>query len=179
MSAQRIASRYAKSLIGLSQEKKMLEEVNRDMLFISDTFSNSKELQWIFKNPVISSYKKGLVLAKLFDQKISKLSSLFLQTLCKKEREDFLANIAVEFTNQYNKIHGIEKVNVTSAIALGAESMNMGKNFVEKETGHKAEIQYHVNPQIIGGMIIRFEDQLYDFSIERKLFNLRKDLVNN
>lgn len=178
MSAYRIAYRYAKSLIELSKEKQLLEEVHRDMKLIDETFKHNKELDWVIKNPVIKSTRKGSILKALFEGKVSKLTSMFIATVSKKEREKFLRLISQAFIKQYNELNGIAQVTITSASDLSTPMMGMVKEFVEKETKSKADIKYQVDPSLIGGVVIRMEDQLYDFSIAKQLKQLRKEMVS-
>jgi len=177
MAEIRISSRYAKSLLVLSQEKHLLEEVNKDMKLILNTFAKSKDLQRLIDSPIVKSNQKIKVLASVFNDKISKLTGLFLATISKKGREKLIPSISEQFVNQYNIIHSICEVNVTSAIELDEKTKTEVKEFVENQSKCKAEISYKIDKNIIGGIVIRMEDQLYDFSISKKIKRLKQELV--
>src|SRR4051812_48860088 len=104
MSEIRISSRYAKSLLVLSQEKHLLEEVNKDMKLIMNTFADSKEFQRLIESPILKSNQKIKVILSLFNDKVSKLTSMFLETISKKGRENLIPSISEQFVNQYNTI---------------------------------------------------------------------------
>ena len=178
MSEIRISSRYAKSLLVLSQEKHLLEEVNKDMKLIMKTFADSKEFQRLIDSPIVKSSQKIKVILSIFTDKVSKLTAMFLETISKKGREKLIPSISEQFINQYNIIHSICDVKVTSAIELDEKTKTEIKEFVENESKCKAEIAYKIDQNIIGGIIIRMEDQLYDFSISKKIKRLKQELIS-
>jgi F-type H+-transporting ATPase subunit delta len=90
----------------------------------------------------------------------------------------FLPLIAEEFARQYNVRNGIQTATVTSATPLNAGMQASVKEFIEKETNARVDLKTLVNPDIIGGLVIRIEDSLYDSSIAKKLNVLRKELIH-
>src|SRR5688500_1414355 len=99
----RIATRYAKSLILLAQEKGKLDEAYKDMKHIDSVFENSRDLKLMFKSPIITSDKKMNVVKALFEGKISEIVYGFLTLMIKKGREAHFHEMVESFIIQYNE----------------------------------------------------------------------------
>ena len=179
MSEIRIAARYAKSLMELAIEKGLLEQVNFDMRTLQNVCKQNHDLVNVLKSPIIKSDKKASVMQGIFGNTFNKLTLLFIDTVVRKRREMFLPLIADEFIKQYNAHNGISLATVTSATTLTAGMQASVKEFIEKETNARVELKTQVNPDIIGGLVIRIEDNLYDSSIAKKLNTLKKELIHN
>src|SRR5687768_9780825 len=113
-----VASRYAKSLLQLAVEQKLLEEVYADMKLILDTMSKTRELGILLKSPIINPDKKVAIIEEVFGPLLNKLSLLFITTLVTKGREDLVDIIAPEFLRQYRIHKNIVTAKVTTAVPL-------------------------------------------------------------
>lgn len=178
MSETRIAARYAKSLMELAIEKELLEQVNYDMRTLHSVTAENHALVNVLDSPIIKSDKKAGIMSSIFGNSFNKLTMMFIEQVVKKRREHFLPMIAEEFARQYNQRNGIQTATVTSATPLSEGMMASVKEFIEKETNTRVELKTTVNPGIIGGLVIRIEDSLYDSSIAKKLNQLRKELIH-
>lgn len=179
MSEIRIAARYAKSLMELAIDQDLLAQVNLDMRSLQAVMQQSPDLVSMLKNPIIKSDKKTLVLRELFSKGFNKLTQSFIETVVDKRREMFLPIITQEFAKQYNQRNGVSAATVTSATPLTEGMQASVKEFIEKETNARVDLKTLVNPDIIGGLVIRIEDDLYDSSIAKKLNVLKKELIHH
>jgi len=101
----------------------------------------------------------------------------FIQLICNKNRESLIPVITDAFLSLYRKHEGIEKVSVQTASPLSNDDQKHIQQYVLKATGAKSvEIDAQINPTIIGGMVIKFGDNLLDTSIAAKLRKLKKEL---
>lgn len=178
MSDIRIASRYAKSLLELSQEKGSTEAVFSDMKLFNEVCESNKALVSMLRSPVVPGDKKKAVLDKAF-YGFNALTSLFVSTVVRKSREAYLPLIAREFISQYNRLNNIVPATVVTAVELDANGYNNIKAELEKKTGKSIELKTVVDPSIIGGLVVRMEDSLYDASLANKLKKIKKELVLN
>ncbi len=180
MQNPRLAERYAKSLIDLSQELKELDVVHDDMMLLDSICAKSREFVMMLKSPIISADKKNKIVCAVMENKISKITRTFIKLLCSKNRESNLPEIIFSFIEQYNKIKGIHKVKLTTAIAVSEE---IKKSFVDKiqaeVTNSKIELQAIVDQNIIGGFVLEMEGKLIDASILRDLNDVKKQFANN
>ena len=179
MSEYRIASRYAKSLLDLADEKGVLEDVNKDMLMFSGLASENRDLVLMLKSPVVAHDKKLAVLNKVFTGKVNELTLAIFQILTKKHREAYLPAIATEFHHQYNVRKGIEEATVTTTFALDAALRKEFEGIVTKISGKKVELTEKVDEKIIGGFVLKIGDRQIDDSLSSKLSALKLKFSQN
>lgn len=179
MSSYRIASRYAKSLIDLAIEQGKLDRVVDDMSFFAQVAKLS-DVALLLKSPIINADKKGKVLDAIFTGKVDPLTHSFIEIILRKGRESLLGDIAHEVINQSQVIKGISIVDVVSAEALPAETLEAIrlKLVDSKLTNGNIQFRTSVDPSLIGGFIISFEDKLYDASVRHQLDLLRKQFTS-
>lgn len=180
MSVQRIASRYAKSLIELAVDQNKLEKILEDVQSFR-TVSKNRDFYLMMKSPIISGSKKLNILNALFKGKFDDLTLSFLKILINKGREAYLPDIAIEFLSQYKKIKHISTVTVTTANELSekAKKALLAKLKESSVTDDNIEMITKVDPSLIGGFILEFDDKVYDTSVSHKLEQLKKDFGEN
>ncbi|MEZ4919778.1 MAG: ATP synthase F1 subunit delta [Saprospiraceae bacterium] len=180
MSVLRIATRYAKSLLDLAVEQNMLEAVHADIQQLR-TATQNRDLNLMLKSPILHSDKKNSVLKALFEGKVQGLTMSYLQLLVTKGREMYIPEIAEEFENQYKVLKNITTVKVTSAAPLSDEVLEtLKKKLLESNATFKnLEIETKVNPGIIGGFIVEFDDKRYNASVLNKLHELKSAFNKN
>lgn len=180
MSEFRLASRYAKSVIELAEEKGQLDKVHNDIRLLQQTFRSSKDLVSMLKNPVVYTDKKIRILEMLFKDKINPITYEFLKLVTAKKRENHLPTIVQSFIDQYNKLQEIVTVNFTTPVAVDPALEEKIKEIVRKATGKSnIDLRTKVNPNIIGGYILQYEDKQYDASVFRHLETLDDNFLGN
>jgi F-type H+-transporting ATPase subunit delta len=179
MSETRVASRYAKSLIDLAQEKGLLEQVHGDMQLFAKTAKDSRDFSLFLGNPIINHGKKLAVLRGLFTGKVSDLTLRFFLLITEKNREAMLVDVAHAFIRQYNELKGIEKAQVTTAVPLSAEARTQLNQKVALMTGKTIQLEEKVDPAIIGGFLLRVGDKQVDDTIRTSLRALKNKFKEN
>lgn len=180
MSVTRIATRYAKSLIDLAIEQGKLEQVNADMNALGAAAKN-RDLYLFLKSPIIHADKKNAALDALFKGKIDSLTLLYLNLLVNKGREAYLPEIAAEFSVQYKTLKKITTVTVTSAEPLSEAVLSALKAKLLGSGGisENLELVTKVDPALIGGFVLEFDNKRYDASAAHKLDELRAQFTQN
>lgn len=179
MSEIRAASRYAKSLLGLASEQKVLEEVHADMLNFLSICEENRDFTLMLKNPIIKHDKKRAILEKIFS-KSNKLTLAIFDIITRKNREPLLPAIAKEFHNQYNVFKGIEVATVTSAIALDKNTKKELESIVKSISQYdKVDLKEKVDANIIGGFILNVGDRQLDDSLRSKIKALNLKFSQN
>ena len=172
MSANRIATRYAKSLLDLAVEQNVLEAVKSDIETFVKMVEN-RDLYLLLKSPIINATKKESVFEVLFGARFNKLTNAFFNIVLKKGREMYLPEIGREFVTQYKKLIGLTTVTLTTATPVDAGNLSDIKTrlLASEETAK-------TNPDIIGGFVLQIGDKLYDNSIAYKIKQIRKNVDN-
>lgn len=180
MGSFRIASRYAKSLLQLAEEKNQLEQVYADMKNVDSILTASRDLRLVFKSPIIPPDKKLTITQKLFADKITPLLLQFLTLLIKKNREAYFHDIVSSFIEQYNAIKGITPVKLVTAVKLErAQVSEMINALKAKELLKEVELTEEVDESLIGGFLLKYGDKMLDDSIKRRLSELNVLIQDN
>ena len=172
-------NRYAKSLIALSIEKNELDVIYNDMVLISETIEHSKDLDVLLKSPVVKTDKKQEILTAIFGKNTTELTKQFLLLISSRNREALIGDIANAFVRQYKVIKKIIVTEITSAVKLDAVQKQKILQLLNTEDSSSVEVIEKINPDIIGGFIVRVDDKQIDASISRKLDDLRQDFSKN
>ena len=180
MADQRVAARYAKSLLDLGKEMGTLSAVKDDMDLLSKTIAGSRELRLLLRNPIVKHDKKLAILTAIFEGKVSDMTMRFFTILTQKNRESALESMGTEFQVQYNASQGIQMAEVTSATPLTAASRLEMRKLVTEQTGlTDVELSEKVDPDLIGGFVLRVGDNQIDDSVRTSLRKLRTSLHEN
>jgi F-type H+-transporting ATPase subunit delta len=180
MSAYRVASRYAKSLLELAVERNILEQVHSDMSNVLSLTKGDSSFLDMIKSPVIGSEKKLNILKLLAGKNASALTIKFFELVGEKGRAEFLPEMANAFFRLYNEHLGIQTAEVVSTIQLDDELRNSFKKIVKEVSGKdKVILIEKINPNLIGGFVLRIGDKQLDESIKSKLQQLRLDFTQN
>jgi len=177
MSELTVASRYAKSIIDLAEEKNLLNEINADMVFFLRTLKANPELKAVLGNPIISHSKKLAVLTAVFEAKVNKISIAFYKLMINKGRGDILYTTAQDYIDQYDIKKNITKVSVVSATPLSAANKTAMIAEVKAAVGGEIDLDTKVNPALIGGFVLTIGDRQLDTSIANSLKKLKKDFA--
>jgi F-type H+-transporting ATPase subunit delta len=176
----RLANRYAKSLVDLAIEKNQLEAVYADMKFLQAVCQSSREFVNLLRSPIIQLDKKRAIIKAITDGKVSDITSLFNNLLVSKGREGDLPEIVEAFIDQYNDLKGIHKVKITTAVELSDE---LKKAIIEKvkstQNFDTVELEAKVNPALIGGIMLEFNNNLIDATVLRDLKDVKKQFSKN
>jgi len=180
MQSPRLAGRYAKSLVDLAQERGELELVYKDMQYLQQVVKQSREFVTLIKSPVIKADKKNAILDAVSKDKVSEMTKGFNRLLVLKGRESVLPEIVNAFIDQYNVIKGISRVKLTTAVEPSEEMKRAIKQKLAVEAGLALiELETKVDPAIVGGFILEFNNNKVDASILRDLKDIRKQFLDN
>lgn len=177
MTNKKVARRYTLALFELTEEMKLTDKVLKDFSDLIKTIDKSRELKLFLKTPIINSYKKGEVLSKMFKGKVQDLTFKFINILTKKEREEYLYDIAADFLNLVDEKRGIVKVKINTASKILDKDKKVIENKLSMYTGKTIKASYDVDKTIIGGFVAQVSDLVIDASIERQLQLLREEFI--
>ena len=180
MSVIRIATRYAKSLIELAVEQGKLAQVEADMKVLQNAVHN-RDLYLMLKSPIIANDRKISAMDALFKSQFDSLTMGYLKLLITKNREGYLPEITAEFGEQYKILKKITTVRVTTATPLSDAVLDdlRKKILASGVTSENLDLQLSVDPDLIGGFVLEFDNKRYDASAAHKLDQLRAQFSKN
>lgn len=175
----RINHRYATALFDFAEERNEVEQTYEDVNTLADAINQNRELKLLLKSPVIFTDKKLKIIDMIFKGKIGKVTQTFIEILVKKRREEYLPGIAKAYIDLYRESKGIKLAQITSAIPLDDNLRNQLISLLAKQTGAIIILEEHVDPEIIGGLIVKIEGVKFDDSIRKKITDLKQEFNVN
>lgn len=175
MSEIQVASRYAKSLIDLAEEQNVLEKVKADVEGVVKTLRENGELRAVLANPIVSPDKKFAVLNQIFGASIEPMILAFFKIVVNKGRSGSLYDTAKQFVEEYNVRKGIIRATVISAAPLSEKNREEIVQVVEEATKGHVVLDAQVDPDLIGGFILKVGDKQFDTTISGRLTRLKKE----
>lgn len=179
MANYRVAKRYAKAFMETLPTDKIEGAVN-EMKQLSNLMKQSKDLISFMKSPIISNDKKIAACQEVFSS-FSKESLNLIQLLIKNGRGENIKEVATEVINRYREENGIKKAVITSARPLNDQQIEEIVSQVKRNLASdvKIEVENKVNQELIGGFILRVDDQQFDASLRTKLSKIRQEFDTN
>ena len=177
--SKQVGKNYAQALIELAGSDLSLQEsFVSEIKAINESISQVKGAKQTFENPSISKDEKKELLKKLLSGKINQINLNFLFLLVDKQRFNLLPEIQNQLTKLVNKNKGVAIAKVSSAIELDSATLETIKQKLENilEKSEKVTIESKVEPELLGGVVVKINDLVYDGSIRGKLENLKRKL---
>lgn len=176
--SSRAAVRYAKALLESAEALNIQELIYGDMKSVYDTIQGSRELQVALQSPVIKVEDKQQILQKIFADS-NELTQSLIQTLAANKRTELLSGVSQSFLELYKERKGIVDAVVITAVAMTPEIENKILDKIKSMTGSETiTIKNEINPEILGGFILRVGDIQYDASIRNQFQNLKNKFTN-
>ena len=173
----RAAIRYAKAILDFATEANKAKEVNADMKSIVIAVEESTELKDFLSNPIVKKEVKRTALAQIFATVQPETNKLF-DLLLENKRFEILHYIASEYNVLFDEKNGVQVATVTTAFAITPELEKQVLDKISTFSDKKITIKNIVNPDIIGGFILRIGDMQYNASVANKLQELKREFSN-
>ena len=173
---EEIAQVYARSLFEVAQEHDKLDEVRDQIGQFADALGESRELQTFFFSPYFSTEekKKGLDSAL---EGADPVVENFLALLIENHRMPALFRVRRELDAMWQDVNKLLPVQITSAVELdGAVTRQIGDE-IGRQTGRKVDLTSTVDPDVLGGLVVRVGNSILDASVRTRLERLRKQVA--
>ena len=167
---------YADALFSSAVEENCLEEVKADLEGLYEAFKGNTEFFGMMDAPTFEKEEKTKILKETFEGKTEKLLYNFICLLCDKKRTSLFLKISESFFESYRDYHGFLEVNAVSAVALSEEQKEKLREKLSALTGKKILLKTQVEPSVIGGIILRYDNKEIDGSVQKKLDSLRNTI---
>ena len=179
MKGNRPALRYAKAVLNLAKDSKQETLVNASMQLIAETISESDELALVLNSPIIKTKDKINALTAIFSESIDQISLGLIGLLGENKRLPLLALVASQYSVLFDHDKLIDVAKVTTAVPLTSKLKEKVLAKIKELTGHEALLENLVNPEILGGFVLRVGDLQYDASISNNLNQLKRQFDNS
>jgi ATP synthase F1 delta subunit len=173
---EEIASVYARSLFEVAQEQKKLDKIRDELGEFADALNESRELQVFLFSPYFSTKEKVEGLDKAISG-ADETTVNFLKLLIEKHRMPVIFRVRAEFDTLWEEENKLLPVQVTSAIELPKDTVKQIGDRIAEQTDRKVELSSIVDPDILGGIVVRVGNSVLDASIRNRLENFRKQVA--
>jgi F-type H+-transporting ATPase subunit delta len=173
---EELAQVYGRSLFEVAREQGKLDELREQLAQFADALNDHHELAVFFFSPYFSTQEKQDGLKGMLDGAEEILLN-FLGLLIENHRMPVIFRIRQEYERLWDEENKTLPVEITSAIALdSATTERLGKTIGER-TGRKVTLAARVDPDILGGIVLRVGNSILDASIRNRLEQLRRHVA--
>jgi ATP synthase F1 delta subunit len=175
---EEIAQVYARSLFEVAKERDRLDVVRDQIGQFADALAESRELQTFFFSPYFSTEEKE----KGLDATVEGAEEIvrnFLALLIENHRMPALLRVRRELDRMWQEENRLLPVQVTSAVALDESVTTQIGEEIGRQTGRTVELTTTVDPEVLGGIVVRVGNSILDASIRTRLERLRKQVARS
>ena len=177
MRDETVARNYAETLFELARRNESIQEYGDALGMVAGLLEDDSRFRTFVETPRIDDENKKDVIRKVFRDKAPKQVMNFVLITIDKRRQTLLREISAEYLLLLDDHLGREHVEVTVARPLDDTTANVVSEQLSKMLGRQAIPHIRVKPEILGGLIIRTGDMIYDGSVRRRLEGLRRRLL--
>ena len=177
MSVIAVARRYAEALADVSTDRNQVDQVVQELKQFVELYQASPELSSLIPNSGISQADKLKVLNAIIDRtRPSDVTGNLLRMLLKHYRLESVSVVYQEFQKEINRRKGIVPAEVTTASPVGAAERDMMVGRLQAVTGKQVQVNFIVDPALIGGAVTRIGSVVYDGSIRTQLQTIKQKM---
>lgn len=175
--AKLVSSTYGDALFELALEENRLDSFYEEILASRQIFLDNEELLKLLNHPKIIKEEKITIMENVFKGRVSDEILGFFHIIVTKDRYNDIIAILDYFLHKVKEHKGIGTASVTSAVVLSdTQKAAIEKRLLETTRYVSFEIDYRVDPAILGGLVIRIEDRVVDSSLKTQIDKLKAQL---
>ena len=174
---EQIARVYADALFEAAEAKGNLDDVHSELDQFTDELDQSNDMRVFFFSPYFSSAEKREAISQAISGASPELVN-FLELLAEKHRMPAIFRIRRRFDELWAKAKKRLEVTLTSAVELDSKIVEQVGEQIERQTDRSIDLTSEVDPEILGGLVLRVGNKVLDASLRSKLEKLRKEVAS-
>ncbi len=176
--AKPVAARYAKALFALAEEAGKIREIGEDLDRLTELAAHHPEFADVLMRPLHPAAERRAVLRGVAAElELSETFANFVQFLIEQRRSQELGPIREEYRRLAEAAAGRVRGEVVSAAPLSEQQVNALRDALSERTGRSVDLEVSVNPALLGGVVARVGDLVFDGTLRSRLDGLRADLI--
>ncbi len=172
---EEVSEVYARALFEVASERDVLDTVREQLAQFVDALSADRQLEIFFVSPYFSTTEKKDGLGRLVEGADETLMS-FLETLIERQRMPEIFHIRALYEQRWDAERKLLPVEVTSAVRLDEATVRSISERIGSGTGNTIQLTTVVDPDMLGGIVLRVGNVILDASIRNRLNELRKEV---
>lgn len=178
MSTGTLARRYAKALLELAEESGQVEATGEQLAALAEAWEVSAELRETFENPAVMASQRRDLLGQLAQKLgLSPHVRNMALLLSDRRRMRFFPAVAAAFQELAERKAGRVRAEVVTAAPMPDAYYQELQKALESVTGKQVTLQKKEDPSLIGGVVTRVGDKVFDGSLRARLSELREELM--
>ena len=173
---EEIAEVYARSLFEVASDQDKIDEIREQLGQFADALEENRELQVFFFSPYFSTPEKKDGLKKAVTG-VEEILNNFLELLIEKHRMPAVFRVRRTLDQMWQRENQLLPVEITSAVELDKGTIKQIGDRIGAETDQKIDLSTRVEPDILGGIVVRVGNSIIDASIRARLEKLRKQVA--
>ena len=170
---------YATALADVAMAQRAADAVTQQLVGFGALYAESPELRNFLSSPAVTREAKHRVIEKLLARVGgSEIVRNFLFVVIDHQRTHLLPEIIAAVQEEIKKHEGITEAQVSSAVELSKAQKAEMEFTLERMTGKRVEAKFSLEPELLGGAVVRLGDTVYDGSLRSRLNNLRARLAS-
>ena len=175
--AARIAVPYARALFDFSVKKNIMHQITADFQNLETFLNENAELTGYLNNPLLSNAAKRDILAKILKSQINAETFKFLMLLIDKDRINVLNSVITGYLELVYETASIKMIQVSTAFPFTSSQKDaLIQKLKELTKAREIRLLIEVDPNLIGGFLIKTESKVIDFTIKNQLQQLAQHL---
>ncbi|MBN1656130.1 MAG: ATP synthase F1 subunit delta [Deltaproteobacteria bacterium] len=175
-----LGKRYASALLQLAIESNAVERIGRDLSDFAATWKQSRELHAVFENPEFGIEVRRTIIRDIASQAgMNALVKNMLLLLSDRRRMRYILDIVDAYQTMAEERSGRVRADVITATDLPESYFAELEKTLQSIVGKQVRIVRKKDPELIGGVVTRIGDQVFDGSIRNRLIELKDELSNN
>lgn len=171
-----VAKRYAEALFDVAKSRGTVDAVENQLQLVSETVSGHAELENMLHHPRISGEDKKKVVEQIFQNDVNQEVLNLLKVLIDRHRESILEELKEAYTKLANEYRGLIDMTVITASPLNKEEEEKLTEAFGRLFDKKLRLTVNVDPKIIGGVLVKVGNRLYDGTMAGKLARFSQEL---
>jgi len=172
-----VALSYAQALLDLANESRSASAIGQELSDLRQVIDATATFAGVLADPAVGVERREKLIHTVFEGRLSKLLVNFLLVANERGRLGLLAEFAGAYDELLDQQQGTVEVDVTVAQHLDGRQLETVRRQVSAALKRDAAVQEYVDPEMIGGLILRVQDQLIDGSVRAQLAAMRRQLL--
>jgi F-type H+-transporting ATPase subunit delta len=180
MIASSVAKRYARALFSLAREANQVDAIGRGLTGFAEAWATSPELRTVFENPAHGlEVRKNVVVSVAQRLGAAPVLVSTLQLLTERNRLRFVGEIADAYRALAEETNGVLRAEIITAGELPEAYFARLEKTLADATGKKVVLVKKKDPALLGGVVTKIGDRVYDGSLRARLYDLRSQMLTN
>jgi F-type H+-transporting ATPase subunit delta len=173
-----VARVYAEALLGAANKQGQAAAVLEELRDLGrDVFDRDARIEAFLYSPAVGRERKKETLRQAFAGRASDLLVRFLEVLNERDRLNLLRGVAASYGELYDRMAGRMRVRLASAVPLEGQQQERLRQELQAAFGREPVFDVHIDPDLLGGLVVQVDDWVYDASVRTRLDSLSKQLT--